>query len=63
MSTLNDSGTPGSIAAAEEKLGSLSPDQVDAARQAMARARAADAAGDKAACQQALAEVQALLAQ
>ena len=50
--------TPRSIAAAEEKLGEVSAEMVAAVRQAMLRARAADSAGDKNACEQALAEVQ-----
>jgi len=50
--------TPRSIAAAEEKLGELSPQTVDAVRQAMLRARAADSAGDKNACEKALADAQ-----
>jgi hypothetical protein len=50
--------TPRSIAAAEEKLGEVSPQTVDAVRQAMSRARAADSAGDKNACEQALADAQ-----
>ena len=50
--------TPRSIAAAEEKLGEVSAETVAAVRQAMLRARAADSAGDKNACKQALAEVQ-----
>jgi hypothetical protein len=53
--------TPNSIAAAEEKLGELSPERMEAVRAAMARARAADAAGDKAGCERALAEAQALI--
>jgi hypothetical protein len=53
--------TPNSIAAAEEKSGALSADKVDAAKQAMARARAADGAGNKEACDQALAEVSSVL--
>lgn len=53
--------TPNSIAAAEEKSGTLSPDKVDAAKQAMARARAADDAGNKDACEQALAEISSVL--
>jgi hypothetical protein len=36
-------------------MGEISPQTVNAIRQAMARARAADDAGDKAACEQALA--------
>jgi hypothetical protein len=50
--------TPGSIAAAEEKLGEVSAQRVQAATQAMARARAADSAGDKSACERALADVE-----
>jgi hypothetical protein len=50
--------TPRSIGAAEEKLGEVSAGTVAAVRQAMLRARAADSAGDKNACEQALAEVQ-----
>ena len=49
--------TPRSIAAAEEKLGEVSAETVAAVRQAMLRARAADSAGDKNACEQALADV------
>ena len=46
--------TPRSMATAE----GVSPQMVDAARQAMLRARAADSAGDKSACEQALADVE-----
>ena len=53
--------TPSSVAAAEEKLGELSPEKMGAIRVAMARAREADAAGDKAACERALAEAQAVI--
>jgi hypothetical protein len=50
--------TPGSIAAAESGLGEISPQTMKAVREAMARAREADQAGDLATCEQALAEVQ-----
>ncbi len=50
--------TPRSIAAAEEKLGEVSAETVAAVRQAMLRARAADSAGDRNACEQELADVQ-----
>jgi hypothetical protein len=50
--------TPDSIAAAEAKLGDISPRAVEVIESGMARARKADAAGDKGACEQALAEVQ-----
>jgi hypothetical protein len=50
--------TPGSIAAAEERLRELSDQTVATITQAMERARKADSVGDKAACDRALAEVQ-----
>lgn len=50
--------TPGSIASAEIGLGELSPEKAKIIREAMAQARAADRAGDKAACEQALTQVQ-----
>jgi hypothetical protein len=50
--------TPSSLAAAESKLGEVSPDAVEAVKSAMARARKADLANDKSACEQALADVQ-----
>jgi hypothetical protein len=58
---MSDQPTPRSMAAAEEKLGEVSPQTVDAIRQAMLRARAADGAGNKADCEQALADVQRLI--
>jgi hypothetical protein len=50
--------TPGSIAQAEQKLGELSPDAIAKVKDAMTRARGADAAGDAAGCQRALDEVE-----
>ena len=50
--------TPGSIAAAEAKLGDVSSQKVEVIAAAMARARKADQAGDQSACEQALADVQ-----
>jgi hypothetical protein len=50
--------TPGSIAAAESRLGDVSRATTEALTQAMARARAADHANDRSACEQALTEVQ-----
>jgi hypothetical protein len=50
--------TPRTVATAEEKLGELSQQKIEAIRHAMERARAADAAGDKSACRQALADVE-----
>jgi hypothetical protein len=55
--------TPRSIATVEERMGEISPQTVNAIEQAMARARAADGTGDKAACEQALAEVRRTLGQ
>jgi hypothetical protein len=48
--------TPGSVGAAESAVGDISAEQIDAVTAAMAKARQADAAGDQAACQQALAD-------
>jgi type II secretory pathway component PulM len=53
--------TPSSIARAEERLREMSAETVAAVKQALGRARAADSAGDKNACEQALAEVQRLI--
>jgi hypothetical protein len=55
--------TPQSLAAAEEKLGDLPAATVAAIRQAMDRARTADSAGDKSACEAALAEAKRLIGQ
>jgi hypothetical protein len=61
--TLNHQPTPNSIAAAEAKLGEISPETVQALKAAMAQAREADRAGDKSACERALADAQGILAQ
>ena len=53
--------TPRSIMAAEEKLGDISAQTVTAVGEGMARARAADAAGDASACEKALADVQRII--
>jgi hypothetical protein len=50
--------TPGSIAAAEDRLGEMSSATVAAIAAAMARAREADRAGDQSTCEQALADAQ-----
>jgi ABC transporter substrate binding protein len=55
--------TPNSLETVEERMGEISPQTVNAVRQAMARARAADDAGDKAECEQALADVRRTLGQ
>jgi len=57
MVGLSDQPTPRSMATVEERMGEISPQTVHVVEEAMARARAADSAGDKAACEQALAEV------
>jgi hypothetical protein len=48
--------TPDSIAAAEASLGDLSPRTIEAIESGMTRARKADAEGNEAACEAALAE-------
>lgn len=59
--TLSHQPTPSSIAAAEEKVGA-GPGMTEALA-ALNRAREADNANDKSACDEALAEVQRLLSQ
>ena len=54
---MSDQPTPRSIAAAEARRGEISWQTVDAVHQDMTRARAADSAGDRAACRTALAAV------
>jgi hypothetical protein len=63
MTGMSAQPTPRSMATVEERMGELSPETAQAVEQAMARARAADGAGDKVACEQALAEVQRALGQ
>ena len=58
---MGDQPTPRSIAAAEARRGEISWQTVDTVRHAMARARAADAAGDGHACRIALAEVRRVI--
>ena len=55
--TRHQQPTPGSIAAAESRLGDFSAATVAAIKAGMTRAREADRAGDAAACEQALAGV------
>ena len=50
--------TVGTVADAEEKLGELSRKKFDPIRDDIARARDADAAGDKRACERALADAE-----
>jgi hypothetical protein len=56
--TMHRQPTPDSIAAAESKLGDVSPEKVQAVEALLTRAREADRVGDQSACEQALAEVQ-----
>jgi hypothetical protein len=53
--------TQSSVAAAEVAAGQLSPEEFTAVKAAITRAREADGAGDKSACEQALADVKRLL--
>jgi hypothetical protein len=53
--------TPGSLAQTESKLGEVSSRTIKEVKDAMTRAREADIAGNKAACEQALADVQRVL--
>src|SRR5580693_8133277 len=55
--------TPDSIAAAEGRIGEISPGAVKMIETGMARAREADAANDRTVCEQALAEVQRAIGQ
>ena len=55
--------TPRSIAGVLERMGRIRHETVQAIQQGLAQARAADTNGDKAACEQALAEVQRNLGQ
>jgi len=59
--TMNRQPTPDSIAEAEARLGEVSPQKAAAVAAAMARARAADGAGNESACEQALADVRRAL--
>ena len=54
--TMHRQPTPRSIAGAENKLGDLSQQKIEAVNAAMVRARAADGAGDQKTCEQALAD-------
>jgi hypothetical protein len=50
--------TPRSLEAAEEKLGEMSVETIEKIKDAVARARAADSAGNDTACRQALLEAE-----
>jgi hypothetical protein len=55
---LGQQPTPASMAAAEARLGDVSPATVNAVRYAMSRARKADLAGNERRCRQALADAE-----
>jgi len=54
--------TPFAMATVEEKMGEISRNKVDAIRDAMARARAANTAGNGKTCEKALTDVRRLMA-
>ena len=60
--TLHRQPTPGGMVAAEVALGKIPPEKAKALKDGMAQARAADQAGDKAACERALADVRRAIA-
>jgi hypothetical protein len=53
--------TPSSIAAAESRIGDMTPAAAEAIKVGMLRAREADGKGDKAACEKSLADVRRAL--
>ena len=59
--TMHRQPTPRSIGAADEGVGDVSSQEVEAITAAMSRARAADGAGDQKGCEQALADAQRAL--
>jgi hypothetical protein len=61
MAGMSVQPTPRSMAIVEERMGELSPEWVAAVKQGMARAREADGAGGKTACERALGDVQQTL--
>ena len=60
---LRGNTTPSSIDGAEAELAVMSREPMQAVEAAMARARGADRAGDRSACEQALADAQCVLGQ
>jgi hypothetical protein len=59
---MGDQPTPFGMATVEEKMGEVSRNKVDAVRDTMARARAANVAGNYKACERALADVRRIIA-
>jgi len=60
---LHHQPTPGSVAAAEARLGELPQDEIVAIEEDMERAQEADAAGDREKCDKALADAERRLGQ
>ena len=61
FATMHRQPTPGTVASAEERAGDLSPAEMQAVTKDMDEARAADDAGDRAACEKALSAVDRIL--
>jgi hypothetical protein len=61
FATMHRQPTPGSVASAEEHAGDLTADQLDEVTEAMDVARHADDAGDRAACEKALSDIDGML--
>ena len=63
FATMHRQPTPGTVASAEEKAGSLSQAQVEAITEKLDTARDADNKGDSAKCEKALSEAERMLQQ
>jgi hypothetical protein len=61
FATMNRQPTPATVAAAEAKLGDVPEAEVKGVREYMQAARSADEAGDKPACEKALAQARSIL--
>ena len=61
FATMHRQPTPGSVASAEQQVGDLSSDEVEAITEAMDVARHADDANDRDGCEKALADVDGML--
>jgi hypothetical protein len=61
FATMHRQPTPGSIATAEQQVGDLSSEEVQAITEAMDEARHADDAGDRDGCEKALSDVDRIL--
>jgi hypothetical protein len=63
FATMHRQPTPGSVASAEQQVGALSTEEVQAITEAMDEARHADDEGDGAGCEKALSDVDRMLKQ